>query len=80
MRLFLSSYRFGAHYDRLAALVGEPGRVALIPNACDAWPELWESAIISDIVPLRPNRDQPEPMDLPHIHRPPAAFYPPQPQ
>lgn len=37
MRLFLSSYRFGAHYDRLAALVGTPGRVAVVPNACDAW-------------------------------------------
>ncbi|WP_280427248.1 Type 1 glutamine amidotransferase-like domain-containing protein [Nocardia brasiliensis] len=64
MRLFLSSYRFGAHYDRLAALVGEPGRVALIPNACDAWPELWESAIISDIVPLRRLGYEPETVDL----------------
>ncbi|NEW36982.1 peptidase, partial [Nocardia cyriacigeorgica] len=38
MRLFLASYRFGAHYDRLAALAGAPGRVAVIGNACDAWP------------------------------------------
>ncbi|WP_107654389.1 Type 1 glutamine amidotransferase-like domain-containing protein [Nocardia suismassiliense] len=64
MRLFLSSYRFGAHYDRLAALVGEPGRVALIPNACDAWPDAWEAAVTSDVVPLRKLGYQPETVDL----------------
>ncbi|PXX66334.1 dipeptidase E [Nocardia tenerifensis] len=64
MRLFLSSYRFGAHYDRLAALVGEPGRVALIPNACDAWPDAWAGAVTSDAVPLRKLGYAPETVDL----------------
>ncbi|MFC9434599.1 Type 1 glutamine amidotransferase-like domain-containing protein [Nocardia sp. NPDC057030] len=64
MRLFLSSYRFGAHYDRLAAMVGEPGRVALIPNACDAWPEMWAGAVTSDTVPLRKLGYAPETVDL----------------
>ncbi|WP_433734744.1 Type 1 glutamine amidotransferase-like domain-containing protein [Nocardia sp. CA-129566] len=64
MRLFLSSYRFGAHYDRLAALVGEPGRVAVIPNACDAWPAAWASAVTSDVTPLRRLGYAPEVLDL----------------
>ncbi|WP_194817584.1 Type 1 glutamine amidotransferase-like domain-containing protein [Nocardia sp. XZ_19_385] len=64
MRLFLASYRFGAHADRLAALVGEPGRVAVIPNACDAWPDAWESAVTSDFVPLRKLGYTPEVLDL----------------
>ncbi|WP_433195086.1 Type 1 glutamine amidotransferase-like domain-containing protein [Nocardia sp. CA-107356] len=64
MRLFLSSYRFGAHYDRLAALVGEPGRVAVIPNACDAWPTAWASAVTSDVTPLRRLGYSPEVLDL----------------
>ncbi|WP_069165018.1 Type 1 glutamine amidotransferase-like domain-containing protein [Nocardia altamirensis] len=64
MRLFLSSYRFGAHYDRLAALVGAPGRVALIPNACDAWPDMWAAAVTSDVVPLRRLGYTPETIDL----------------
>ncbi|MEV0298184.1 Type 1 glutamine amidotransferase-like domain-containing protein [Nocardia sp. NPDC050710] len=64
MRLFLSSYRFGAHYDRLAALVGRPGRVAVIPNACDAWPTAWASAVTSDVVPLRTLGYSPEVLDL----------------
>ncbi|MEV6273662.1 Type 1 glutamine amidotransferase-like domain-containing protein [Nocardia sp. NPDC051832] len=64
MRLFLASYRFGAHADRLAALVGTPGRVAVIPNACDAWPDAWESAVTSDFVPLRKLGYAPEVLDL----------------
>ncbi|MFI5777425.1 Type 1 glutamine amidotransferase-like domain-containing protein [Nocardia sp. NPDC051570] len=64
MRLFLSSYRFGAHYDRFAALVGEPGPVALIPNACDAWPKAWRGAVISDRTPLRRLGFHPEVVDL----------------
>lgn len=64
MRLFLSSYRFGAHYDRLAALVGEPGRVAVIPNACDAWPAAWASAVTSDVTPLRRLGYAPDVLDL----------------
>ncbi|WP_431955984.1 Type 1 glutamine amidotransferase-like domain-containing protein [Nocardia lijiangensis] len=64
MRLFLSSYRFGNHQDRLAALVGAPGRVAVIPNACDAWPAAWSSAVTSDLVPLRKLGYTPEVLDL----------------
>ncbi|WP_227998750.1 Type 1 glutamine amidotransferase-like domain-containing protein [Nocardia australiensis] len=64
MRLFLSSYRFGAHYDRLAALVGTPGRVAVIPNACDAWPAARAGAVTSDTVPLHQLGYTPETLDL----------------
>ncbi|MBU3061725.1 peptidase E [Nocardia sp. NEAU-G5] len=64
MRLFLSSYRFGAHYDRFAALTGEPGPVAVIPNACDAWPAAWSSAVTSDLTPLRRLGFRPEVVDL----------------
>ncbi|MBF6235535.1 Type 1 glutamine amidotransferase-like domain-containing protein [Nocardia otitidiscaviarum] len=64
MRLFLSSYRFGAHYDRLLELVGAPGRVAVIANACDAWPSAWASAVTSDLVPLRRSGFEPAVVDL----------------
>ncbi|MEV0252002.1 Type 1 glutamine amidotransferase-like domain-containing protein [Nocardia sp. NPDC050712] len=64
MRLFLAGYRFGAHADRLAALVGAPGRVAVIPNACDAWPDAWDAAVTSDFVPLRRLGYAPEVLDL----------------
>ncbi|MEU8897096.1 Type 1 glutamine amidotransferase-like domain-containing protein [Nocardia sp. NPDC048505] len=64
MRLFLASYRFGAHPDRLAALAGPPGRVAVIPNACDAWPQAWSGAVTSDLVPLRKLGYSPEVLDL----------------
>ncbi|MFC9997987.1 Type 1 glutamine amidotransferase-like domain-containing protein [Nocardia sp. NPDC127526] len=64
MRLFLSSYRFGAHQARLLAMVGEPGRVAVIANACDAWPSAWQSAVTSDLFPLRRLGFQPEVVDL----------------
>ncbi|MDH6680611.1 dipeptidase E [Rhodococcus sp. LBL1] len=54
MRLFLSSYRFGAHVDRFVDLVGGPGAIAVIANAADAWPvRARESAVVSDVVPLR---------------------------
>ncbi|WP_330232789.1 peptidase E [Nocardia sp. NBC_00508] len=64
MRLFLSSYRFGAHHDRLVGLAGPPGRVAVIGNACDAWPAMRASAITSDLVPLRKLGYIPEEIDL----------------
>ena len=64
MRLFLASYRFGAHYDRLAGLIGAPGPVAVIPNACDAWPALWQGAVTSDLVPLRRLGFRPDVLDL----------------
>ncbi|WP_227984101.1 Type 1 glutamine amidotransferase-like domain-containing protein [Nocardia spumae] len=64
MRLFLSSYRFGAHYDRFAELVGGPGRIAVVPNACDAWPRAWSGAVTSDLTPLRRAGFRPEVLDL----------------
>ncbi|MEV5651538.1 Type 1 glutamine amidotransferase-like domain-containing protein [Nocardia sp. NPDC052254] len=64
MRLFLSSYRFGAHYDRFAELVGGPGPIAVIPNACDAWPAAWAGAVASDRAPLRRLGFCPELLDL----------------
>ncbi|ATL65943.1 Type 1 glutamine amidotransferase-like domain-containing protein [Nocardia terpenica] len=64
MRLFLSSYRFGAHYDRFATLVGEPGRVAVIPNAMDCWPSVRQGAVTSDLIPLRQRGFRPEVLDL----------------
>jgi len=39
MKLFLSSYRLGDHGDLFAQMAGGPGaRVAIIPNAADAYP------------------------------------------
>lgn len=71
MRLFLSSYHFGAHQNRLLELVGEPGPVALIPNACDGWPAAWQSAVTSDLIPLRRVGFRPEVVDLrEYIDRP----------
>ncbi|MFE3545021.1 Type 1 glutamine amidotransferase-like domain-containing protein [Nocardia sp. NPDC059177] len=64
MRLFLASYRFGGFADRLAGLVGTPGRVAVIPNACDAWPAAWSSAVTSDLKPLQALGYSPEVLDL----------------
>lgn len=64
MRLFLSSYRFGAHYDRFAELVGGPGPIAVIPNACDAWPAAWAGAVNSDRAPLRRCGFRPDVVDL----------------
>ncbi|MFD3594465.1 Type 1 glutamine amidotransferase-like domain-containing protein [Nocardia sp. NPDC058640] len=64
MRLFLASYRFGGFADRLVGLVGAPGRVAVIPNACDAWPDAWSSAVISDVKPLEQQGYSPEVLDL----------------
>ncbi|MFB7878200.1 Type 1 glutamine amidotransferase-like domain-containing protein [Nocardia sp. NPDC056064] len=64
MRLFLSSYRFGDFADRLTDLAGPPGRVAVIPNACDAWPAAWSSAVTSDTTPLAALGYSPEVLDL----------------
>jgi dipeptidase E len=38
MRLYLSSFRIGAHPDQLLALAGNGRRTALIPNALDGLP------------------------------------------
>lgn len=64
MRLFLSSYRFGDHYDRFAALVGTPGPIAVIANACDSWPQARTAAVTSELVPLRRLGFVPEEVDL----------------
>ncbi|MFI5720836.1 Type 1 glutamine amidotransferase-like domain-containing protein [Nocardia sp. NPDC051750] len=64
MRLFLSSYRFGAHYDKFAALAGEPGPIAVIANACDSWPQARAAALTSELVPLRTLGFRPEEVDL----------------
>ncbi|WP_280180119.1 Type 1 glutamine amidotransferase-like domain-containing protein [Nocardia farcinica] len=73
MRLFLASYRFGRHAQRLARLVGGPGRVAVVPNACDAWPSAWQAAVTSDLVPLRRAGYAPAVVDLRgHLGQPAA--------
>ncbi|QBJ97906.1 peptidase [Rhodococcus sp. ABRD24] len=65
MRLFLSSYRFGAHVDRFLALTGNPGPIAVIANAADAWPaRARESAVMSDVAPLRRLGFTPTEVDL----------------
>lgn len=64
MRLFLASYRFGAHYDVFASLVGEPGPIAVIANACDAWGRAREAALTSELAPLRKLGFRPEEVDL----------------
>lgn len=65
MRLFLASYRFGAHVDRFVRLTGGPGQVAVIANAADAWPpRARESAVVSDVAPLRRLGFEPAEVDL----------------
>lgn len=54
MKLFLASYRFGAHADRLVELTGPPGRIAVVANAADAWPpSARSSAVDSELRGLR---------------------------
>ncbi|MFC4125048.1 Type 1 glutamine amidotransferase-like domain-containing protein [Nocardia rhizosphaerae] len=74
MRLFLASYRFGAFADRLAGLVGTPGPIAVIPNACDAWPDAWAAAVTSDVTPLRRHGYSPEVLDLREYAGRPSAL------
>jgi len=64
MRLFLASYRFGVHYDAFAALAGTPGPVAVIGNACDAWPGARDAAMTSEMIPLRRAGFSPREIDL----------------
>lgn len=65
MRLFLSSYRFGAHVDRFVDLAGGPGPIAVIANAADAWPvRARESAVVSDVAPLQRLGFAPAEVDL----------------
>lgn len=64
MRLFLASYRFGEHYDVFAGLAGGPGPIAVIANACDAWPDSRAAAVTSELVPLRKLGFTPHEVDL----------------
>ncbi|UPW04058.1 peptidase E [Rhodococcus pyridinivorans] len=64
MRLFLSSYRFGADPDTFVRLVA-PGRIAVIANAADAWPaSARAAAVTSEMGPLRSLGFAPEEVDL----------------
>jgi dipeptidase E len=65
MRLFLSSYRFGSDPARLLEVTRGPGRIAVIANACDAWPSRARaSSVISEFGPLRALGYDPEEVDL----------------
>ncbi|GGG00646.1 hypothetical protein GCM10007304_13210 [Rhodococcoides trifolii] len=65
MRLFLASYRFGGHRDRFLEMVGRPGRIAVIANACDSWPAAARaSSVTSELGPLRSAGFDPVELDL----------------
>ncbi|WP_070379136.1 Type 1 glutamine amidotransferase-like domain-containing protein [Rhodococcus sp. WMMA185] len=65
MRLFLSSYRFGADPAPLLSLVGSAGRVGVVAAAADAWPPAARaSAVVSDVMPLARLGFTPEEVDL----------------
>lgn len=64
MRLFLSSYRFGEHFEKFLALVGVPGDIAVVGNACDAWPEARATAVKLDIALLADKGFTPRELDL----------------
>lgn len=65
MRLFLSSYRFGADPDLFLRVVRAPGRIAVIANAADAWPSTARAAAVtSELGPLRSLGFVPEELDL----------------
>lgn len=65
MRLFLSSYRFGADPAALLRVTGPAGPIAVIANAGDAWPaHARQSAVISEFGPLRALGFEPVEVDL----------------
>ncbi|WP_338886082.1 Type 1 glutamine amidotransferase-like domain-containing protein [Rhodococcus sovatensis] len=65
MKLFLASYRFGAHADEFVSLTSGPGRVAVIANAADSWPEAARlSAVTSELHGLRELGYEPKELDL----------------
>lgn len=65
MKLFLASYRFGAHVDEFLALTSGPGRIAVIANAADAWPAAARaSAVMSELRDLRGLGYEPHELDL----------------
>ncbi|MEU4476058.1 Type 1 glutamine amidotransferase-like domain-containing protein [Micromonospora sp. NPDC023888] len=54
MRLYLSSFRTGAHPDQLVALAGNGRRTALIPHALDGLPtEMRETGLRRDLDDLK---------------------------
>ncbi|AYJ50706.1 peptidase [Rhodococcus sp. P1Y] len=65
MKLFLASYRFGAHADEFVSLTSGPGRVAVVANAADGWPPAARSsAVLSEIRGLRDLGFDPFELDL----------------
>ncbi|MFZ2527839.1 MAG: Type 1 glutamine amidotransferase-like domain-containing protein [Rhodococcus sp. (in: high G+C Gram-positive bacteria)] len=65
MRLFLSSYRFGADPAALLRVTGPPGPIAVIGNAADAWSaHARRSAVVSEFGPLRDLGFDPVEVDL----------------
>lgn len=65
MRLFLSSYRFGADPAALLRITGPPGPIAVIANAADAWPaRVRRSTVLSEFGPLRELGFDPVEVDL----------------
>lgn len=65
VKLFLASYRFGAHVDEFLTLTGTPGRIAVVANAADGWPAgARESAVISELRSLRLLGFDPVELDL----------------
>ncbi len=71
MKLFLASYRFGAHVDEFLALASTaaPGsgskRIAVIANAADSWPDAArESAVTSETRSLASLGFEPFELDL----------------
>lgn len=54
MKLFLASYRFGAHAEEFVAMASGTTRVGVIANAADGWPSsARESAVTSEIRAFR---------------------------
>lgn len=75
MRLFLSSYRFGADPGLFTAVTRTPGRIAVIANAADAWPATARSAAVtSEMGPLRSLGFSPEEVDLREYADDPSAL------
>ncbi|MGW0019714.1 Type 1 glutamine amidotransferase-like domain-containing protein [Rhodococcus sp. NPDC003382] len=65
MRLFLSSYRFGADPAALLRVTGPPGPLAVIANAADSWPaQARQSSLNSEFGPLRELGFDPVEVDL----------------
>lgn len=74
MKLFLASYRFGAHVDEFRALTSGLTSVAVIAHAADGWPPAArESAVGSELRALRQLGLQADELDLRNYIGMPAA-------